>query len=148
MQHRRPTPLTTLAALMLLALLLAGCGGQSAAPAGTVAEAPAAPALDRSDPLAVHTAWVQALDTGDVDAAAELVASGSADERRWFVQDKLGGMQQLKQGKQQWAGAFRSLEVLSVREESGARWAIAAGPSRRPRSATTTGYGWLTAYGA
>lgn len=130
MQHRRSTLLTTLAALLLAMLVLVSCGGQGA-PAG-VTPATTTPALDRTDPLAVHTAWVQALDSADVDAAAALVATGSPEERRWFVQGKLDEIQQLKHRKQLWPGAFRSLEVLSVRAESGdqvgySRWIFEKG---------------------
>lgn len=130
MQHRRSTLLTTLAALLMAVLALVGCGRQ-AAPVG-MTSATTAPALDRADPLAVHTAWVQALDGANMDAATALVATGSPEERRWFVQGKLDEIQQLKHRKQQWPGAFRSLEVLSVRTESGeqvgySRWIFEKG---------------------
>jgi hypothetical protein len=130
MQHRRSTLLTTLAALLLAMLALVGCGGRGD-PAG-MTPATTTPALDRADPLAVHTAWVQALDAANVEAAAALVAAGSPEERRWFVQGKLDEIQQFKEGKQQWPGAFRSLEVLSIRVESGeqvgySRWIFEKG---------------------
>lgn len=127
MHHRHAQLLTLLAALMLATLVLAGCGEQTP-PAADTPQASAAD-IDRTDPMAVHTAWVQSLDSADLDTAITLAASDDADRRYYFAQRKLEDIQWLKQGKDAQAGAFRSMELLGVRAENGtqvgySRWSF------------------------
>lgn len=96
----QPKNLSAVLTLVLMAALLAGCAGPAAAPAATPvppSTATLVPPAAESDPIAAVQAWVEALNSGDVDAVLahmtddvsfsvwEYYANGKEDLRRWIL---------------------------------------------------------------
>jgi hypothetical protein len=76
--------------VLLIAALLAACAAPAAAPTATPVPPTAAPVPPTAEsyPVAVVQAWVEALNSGDMDAALELFAEDSRYRMHYTANDK------------------------------------------------------------
>lgn len=111
---------------LVLALLLSACSSTAATPPA----APTAPSSAASDPAAVHTAWIAALDGNDRQAAVDLMGLSDMRMREESVFSYLSPIRYAKglaADSKEWPGTFARVEIIGIRDagaqkEGFSRW--------------------------